>query len=307
MTYILAGRAGVDGVTSGDANSAGMISEFIPAHPAVTWARNESVLVNIGTVTDLRTDITDDEFWNDRYLARIGDEIIAFKTAEETETAGIWRISNLRRGLFGTEPVAHYSGEDFCTLDPNFTYIYDPVNIGQTLYFKAVVFYGDNFQDISDVNAYQVTIQGYYQRPAAAACLRLTADLNDGGSGAYSGDSFPLYWQLGSRTSGLGIGGHDVNPAHPSWFYPDAESLLVTGGGALFGNYIQDPELQAIILKFEKEDGTAIGQREIAVGESTTITKATDLGGFNPARIKIVPRRALEAWDQNSILVDDGT
>ncbi len=306
-SYDLIGRFGVDGVTGGDSNSAGTTDGFLPAHPAVTWAQDESILVDIGTVTGLRTDVTDDEFWNNRYLAKIDNEIIAFKTAEETATAGVWRISNLRRGLLGTEPVAHYTGESFCTLVKDYTYKFETVDIGRTLYFKVIASYGDKYQSIADVSSFSVTVQGYFARPASAALLRLTSDLNDGGSGDYSGASFTLYWNLSSRSSGVGIGGHDVNPNHPSWFYPDSEALLVTGGGALFGNYIQDPDLQAIVLKFEQEDGTAIGEREIAVGESTTITKATDLGGHSPARIKVIPRRALYAWDENSILVNDGS
>ena len=307
IRYGLVGRYTVSGVTGGNSNSVGTTDGFIPAHPAVTWAANEYMLVDIGTVTDLRTDITDEEYWNDQVLAKIGDEIIAFKTAVETATTGIWQISNLRRGLFGTDPVAHYSGEDFCTLMPNFSYEFDPTNIGRTLYFKVVTYYGDNFQTITDVSAFSVTLHGYHVRPAAASLLRLTADVNDGGGGEYSGASFNLYWNLCSRTSGYGVGGYDTIPGDISWSYPDSEALLVNGVGVLYGNYIQDAELQAVVLKFEQPDGTAIGEREIAVSETATITKATDLGGFNPARIKVIPRRALYAWDENTITVDDGT
>ena len=306
-TYDLIGRCGVDGVTGGDANSVGTIQGFLPSHPAVTWAKDESVLVSIGVVTDLHTDISDDQFWNSRRLARIGDEIIAFMDAVETATPGVWQISNLRRGLFSTEPVAHYAGEAFATLDTDFLYRLSETDIGQTLYFKATAFYGDDTQSVADVSGFNVAIQGYFKRPAAAACLRLAADIMDGGSGDYSGVSFTLYWNLGARNSGLGVGGHDVNPAHPSWFYPDAESLLMASGGALFGNYLQDTELQKIVLRFQKTDGTLIGEREIAVAGQATITKATDLGGFNPAKIKVIPRRSLRAWDENEITVDDGT
>ena len=307
VSYSLVGRFGVNGVTGGASNSVGTVDGFLPEHPAITWAMDETILVDIGTVTDLRTDVTEDEFWNDRYLAKIGDEIIAYLDAEETATAGIWQITNLRRGLFGTEPVAHYSGESFCTLMKDFSDTYDPSNIGITLYYKVVSYYGTDFQGIADVSATSVTIQGYYVRPASASLLRLTADENNGGGIEYSGASFTLYWNLGARLSGYGIGGIDVNPAHPIWFYPDSETLLINSGGVLYDNYIQDAELQAVVLKFEQEDGTAIGEREIAVAESVTITKATDLGGYNPAIIKIIPRRAMYAWDENSITVDDGT
>lgn len=282
-TYDLLGRCGINGVTGGDANSDGTIDGFLPAHPAVTWAQSESILVDIGTVTDLHTDISDDQFWNDRRLAKIGDEIIAFMDAEETSSAGIWRISNLRRGLFGTEPVAHYTGESFCTLDKNFTYKFSDSDIGQTLYFKVVAFYGDIIQNIADVTSQSVTVAGYVNRPAAAGLLRLTADENDGGGYQYSGASFTLYWNLGSRVSGFNYG---------DWL------------NLPWNNYTEDADLQAIVLKFETAAGVEIGQREIAVAESATITKATDLGGNDRAVIKVVPRRAMEARLNNSILVE---
>jgi hypothetical protein len=62
-----------------------------------------------------------------------------------------------------------------------------------------------------------------------------------------------------------------------------------------------------MVLKFEETDGTAIGQREIAVAESATITKATDLDGNNPAVVKVVPRRVREARLENDLTVDDGS
>lgn len=290
-SFEFVGRATIDGVTGGDGNSTGTIQGNLAAHPAMTWAKDESVQVSIGTVTDLHTDITEDQFWSDRRLAKIGDEIIAFKDAVETAVPGIWTISNLRRGCFGTEAAAHTAGETFSTLDSNFTYSFDQADIGRTLYFKALAFYGnDEVQEIDDVSSVSVVIGGYYQRPAAASLLRLTSDENDGGSGEYSGSSFTLYWNLGSRVSGWNYGGWDVS-----------------GGGVPWNNYTEDDDLQNILLKFEQSDSTPIGQRSIAVGEQATITKATDLGGYNPARVRVVPRRVLESRLKNSLLVDDGS
>ncbi len=284
ITYSLIGRCTISGLTGGSANSGGTIQSNLPAHGSITWSPDESVLVSIGTITDLHTDISEIQFWNDLRLARIGDEIIAFRDAVETAVAGIWQISCLRRGLFGTEPVAHYSGETFCTLDVNFTYKLSDSDIGKTVYFKALGFYGDYTQIISDIDGQSVSIEGLYKRPAAASLLRLTADELDGGSGQYSGDSFTLYWNLGSRVSGFNYG---------DWL------------NLPWNNYIADPELQAIVLKFENEAGVAIGQREIAVGTSATITKATDLGSNDKAIIKVVPRRVYESKLQNSILVEN--
>ena len=286
-TYQWIGRCGINGVTGGDANSSGTIDGYLPAHPTVTWSKDETILVSIGTVTDLAS-ASEDEFWNDGKLARIGLEIIAYKTVEETATAGIWRITNLRRGLFGTEAVAHVSGEAFVTLDPDFTYKFSDSDIGRTVYFKALTFYGDSVQNIADLTGTAVTLAGYAVRPAAASLVRLTSDENEHGTRSgdylqYSGASFTLYWNLGSRVSGFNYG---------DWL------------NLAWNNYIADADLQMVVLKFEQIDGTAIGEREIAVAESATITKATDLGGFDRARIRVVPRRALESRLENSILVE---
>jgi hypothetical protein len=292
VTYQWLGRCGINGVTGGDANSAGTITENMPAHGSMTWSKDETVLVSIGTVTDLHTDITDDQFWNDLRLARVGSEIIAFEDAVETAIAGIWRLTNIRRGLFGTEPIAHTAGDSFCTLDINFTYKFTQSDIGKTIYFEALTFYGDNIQAIADVTGVSFIIEGLADKPSAASLLRLTSDENIPGSRngnylQYSGASFTLYWNLGSRVSGWNFGGWDVS-----------------SGGLPWNNYVADSELQKVVLKFETVAGAAIGQREIAVGESATIVKATDLGGNNTARLKVVPRRALESKLQNSILVE---
>ena len=282
VTYQWIGRCGINGVTGGDANSQGTITSNLPEHGSETWSKDEAVLVSIGTVTDLAS-ASEADFWSDRKLAKIGSEIIAYKTAEETAVAGTWRITNLRRGLFGTEPVAHSSGDAFCTLDPDFTYRYSPAEIGKTIYFKALTFYGDNIQATSEVTGFNYQIEGLIERPAAASLLRLTSNENEGGSNEYSGASFTLYWNLGSRVSGFNYG---------DWL------------NLPWNNYIADSELQAVVLKFETEAGVAIGQREIAVGSSTAITKATDLGGNDRAVIRVVPRRTYESKLQNKILVE---
>jgi len=281
ISYQLVGKFGVAGVTSGLCNSAGTVSSgSIPAHGSMTWRPDEYIYVDIGTVTDLKTDVTEDEFWHDRYLAKIGSEIIAFKDAEETAVAGIWKISNLRRGLFGTVAAAHSSGESFCTLVSDMTYNYAETDIGQSLYFKVIAYYGRNYQIVSDVSSFSTTVNGWYRRPGPASLLRLSADENDNGY-RYSGSSFTLYWN---------------NPENESpWD-------ILSDGEPLSDN-TEDSRLNSITLKFEQTDGTAIGQREIDVAEQATITKATDLGGFNDAVIKVVPRIVYGSRLENSLTV----
>jgi len=284
-TYQLVGRTGISGVTGGAANSRGTILGSLPAHEVHEWAPTEWFDVDIGTLTDLATASTEDEFWHDRKLAKIGSEIIAYKTVREI-AAGIWRVSDLRRGLFRTDAVAHSASESFATLDRNFTYTIQPADISQTLYFKVLAYYGNHIQQLSDVTGQAVTIQGKFERPAEASFLRLASDETARITGNYSGSSFTLYWNLGATDSG-----HNEN------------GFNVSGGGGPFNHYLQDPALQAVILKFEETDGTPIGQREISVANSETITLATDLGGHSPAVVKVVPRRTLPCLKEAALTV----
>lgn len=283
VTYEFADYAPIYGVIGGDANSVGTIQSNLPAHPAVVHRQGESFLVNIGTVTDLETTINDENFFAGRKLAKIGNEIIGYRDCVETATAGVWQVTNLIRGMFGTEAVVHSSGETFATLDIDFPHVFRDIDIGQTLYFKVLAYYGTDIQDIADVSSFSVAVQGYHQRPAAASLLRLTADENDGGSGEYSGTTFTLYWNLGSRVSGFNYG---------DWL------------NLPWNNYIADAELQVLVLRFEQTDGTLIGERNIAVANSEAITKATDLGGFAEAVVKVIPRRLLRSRLANSLLVE---
>jgi hypothetical protein len=305
LTYELVGRATIAGVTDGDANSAGILTSNLPAYPTVIHTSDDSFLVSIGTVTDLNNSITDDDFFNNRKLAKIDDEIIAYRTCVETATAGIWQVSNLIRGLFGTEPVEHLSGATFHTLDTNLTYAFRPEDIGKTLYFKAVAFYGNQEQEISDVLAQAVTIQGLYTRPASIGLPRLTAVEMDGGAVQYSGSSFILYWNLpGKKGTGFNQGGFDLNADYPVFNYGDSELNLVGGNGVNYGNYLADPELQGIDLVFETAAGVLIGQRSILpTAESEVIDKATDLGGNSDAIVKVIPRRSLRSINEMQIEV----
>jgi hypothetical protein len=284
-SYSLVGRAGISGVTGGAANSRGTILGSLPAHEVHEWAPTEWFDVDIGTLTDLASASSEGEFWGDRKLAKIGSEVIAYKTVREI-AAGIWRVSDLRRGLFGTTAAAHVASETFETLDTNFTYAIQPADVNQTIYFKVLAYYASDIQQLADVTGQAVTIDGDFDRPAAACLLRLTSDENSGGSGNYSGSSFTLYWNLAAKDSGHNWNGYDVS-----------------GGGGPYNHYLQDPALQAIILKFEETDGTPIGEREITVKESETITLATDLGGHSPAVVKVVPRRALAALKEAALTV----
>jgi hypothetical protein len=306
VTYNFLGRS-IVGDEAGDLNVSGPLVNSLPAYPSVVHRPAERLCVNIGTAIDMSS-ASDVLFFGGLKLAKIGDEILGYKTCTETSSgSGIWEIVGLIRGLFGTEPAAHAVGETFYSMDPNFTYDFDPADIGQTVYFKAVTFYGSNVEDIDDVTGYSYQIRGLVNRPEGVSLIRLTSDENDvdAGGAEYSGPSFSLYWNLGSKETGFNKGGIDVHPDKTIWRFGDSEAELLASYGVPYGNYLADVDLQAIDLQFEQTGGTVIGQRALAsTAETATITKATDLGGNDPAVVKVIPRRALQSEAVHSITVD---
>jgi hypothetical protein len=80
----------------------------------------------------------------------------------------------LRRGLFGTQNVAHSSGAPFVRLDDAiFTYVYDPTFIGKTIYLKFTSFNTNGMveQSIANATAYQFVVLGTF-------CMMDTASKN---------------------------------------------------------------------------------------------------------------------------------
>lgn len=268
-SYDLVGKSAIGGITGGDANSTGTIQSALPAYTAVVHRRLESFTVNIGTLTDLDTSITDDDFFNYRKLAKIGNEIIAYKTCVETSTAGVWQVSNIIRGLFGTEPVAHSSGETFSTLDVNFGYSIQESDIGRTLYFKVISFYAKKIQLVSEVSSQSYTISGKYKKPLPVSLMRISGRE---GLTTYETPDVTIDWYFCSKTSGFGRGGY---------------------GNALWGAHVKDPLLERLKVELEEEDGTPITNDSYeldAYGEPAQLDiLEADRNGKNPVVLKLSP------------------
>ena len=303
-TYEFAGRVHSDALTGGQANSIGTILTTLPAEAATIWRPDQSLTVDIGTITDLRTDVTSEEFFNGRSLAKVGDEIIAFKTAVETAVEGQWIITELIRGLYGTTPVAHAVGETFATLDSDMSITFGTADIGKTLYIKTLASYGGLSQSLADVTATSVVLKGTAARPLTASLVRLTSDEMDGWDNSYSGDAITLHWGLPGRESGFNLGGYDGGG---TWAWGDDELELVPQNGVAWGSYAQDPELQAVDIEFRHESGTLLGFDTLGVVSTATISKATDLGGNNPATVLVYPVSSRRSLKAGSISVDDGS
>jgi len=284
-SYDFIGRTTIDGITGGDSNSRGTLSNILPAYTATVYRSQETLLVDIGTLTDLDTAISDDTFFNGRKILRIGDEIIGYHNAVETATTGIWEITGLMRGLHNTLPVAHTIGDVVETLDIDFTYILQDSDIGKTLYFKAVVFYANQVQSISDVTAYSTTIAGNSFKPLPVSLMRINSRE---GLGTYKTDDVTIDWYFCSKSSGFGRGGY---------------------GNALWGSYTKDPLLSNVKIELEEEDGTPI-TNEIVTVDSTgepneyEIT-STIRDGKNPVNVKITPASHLLSDETREILIEN--
>jgi len=307
-SYNLIGRCAVDGITGGDANSIGTLTKALLATASTTWHQDESFEVDIGTVTDLSTSITDAQLFNGLKLAKIDDEIIGYKDCEETGVAGIWKIKNLIRGLFNTEPVAHSVSANFATLDVNYTYIIKSEDIGHTLYFKAVTFYGDYYNTLAATTAYSHAIQGHYNRPAPISLLHME---NREGFTDYDAASVVLQWEYGDKNGGFNDG--VFNGDGSSWNYGDDENdLLEDVGGITFGSPGLDANIKELKIIIEETDGTHINTKTYEPGETVfddkeitlTYAVAGDLNSKDPAVVKFIPVYDLQDTFEKSITLD---
>ena len=304
VSYEWVGICSVNGVTGGNANSAGTLTTRLPAYPAVIWRGNESFRINIGTLTDIDTTVSDTTFFNNLRLCKIDNEILAYQNVEETSVEGVWEITGIIRGLFGTEPVAHTIGSTFYTLTKDFTYNFKEEEIGKTLYFKCLPFYQSAIQSLADASSFSVVVQGYYQRPAGVSVIRTSSD-ELYNSNKYYNNPFTLYWNLGSKNTGYNNGGYDLDEDGISiWKYGNNESDLINSNGVFYGSYIEDPELQSLEMIFYQTDDTLLSSRNINILESDLIYYDSDLINNDPAKIKIIPRRSLGSREEHSLTVD---
>jgi len=243
-SYELVGQASIDGITGGDANSVGTLVNNLVEYPNKAYRGSDVMVVDIGTVTDLATDITDEDFLNGRKFLRVDEEIIGYYECVETATEGIWEITGLIRGMFNTKPVVHVPGESVETLDVDFSYIYEETDIGQTLYFKVLSYYSTQIQEIADVSAVSHTVTGKYKTPLPVSLMRI-----NGWEGleTYKTSILTVDWYFCSKTSGYGRGGWGITP---------------------WGAYDKDDSVDSVLIRLLETDGTVI------------LSEVKDLGGY---------------------------
>jgi len=285
ISYRLVGRSAIETVTGGGANCTGTFESNLPAYPAVVHRQEEAFDVSIGTVVDLDTAITDDDFFNMRKLAKIGDEIIAYKTCVESAVEGTWRVSNLIRGLFGTEAVAHVPGETFSTLDIDLTLNLQESDIGKTIYFKVVSYYAKKIQLLSEVDPVSHAVQGLWRKPAPVSLMRLN---NREGLTTYpAGTDVIILWYFCSKISGYGRGGY---------------------GNALWGSFIMDDSILTMAATLKKADDTEIISEvyyieEIGLPMGLLVTDSCRAGN-NPFKVELLPGSIMSGIGSREIQIE---
>ena len=95
-------------------------------------------------------------------LSYVNGEFISYQTAELVDT-GTYKLSYIRRGLYGSEIKNHSLGAYIVKCDKTrLSYNFSVNNIGKTYYVKFTSFniFGTNTQSLSDVEPYEFTIRG---------------------------------------------------------------------------------------------------------------------------------------------------
>ncbi|HEX4381226.1 MAG TPA: phage tail protein [Candidatus Acidoferrum sp.] len=141
--------------------------------PATPWEWDTTNTLTVALSSGALAGDTALNVLNGTNRALIGGEIVAFQTAVQNMD-GTWTISNLLRGLRGTEAACgtHAANESFVLLTTA-ERVDEPVAIvGQSLYFKLVT----TGQDVSTATSQSLTPSGADLKPYAPCQIGGTAD-----------------------------------------------------------------------------------------------------------------------------------
>jgi hypothetical protein len=134
-----------------------------------------------------------------RTLCWVDGELVAYATATLTAPSK-YALSYLERGLYDTVPVAHQPGAQFVRLDSTiFKYNLPAAYVGQPIWIKLQSYnvFGGGVQDISTVEAYQLTPTGTGFFIAAPTDVVISSTATTQGDGSHL-LSLVLTWQPSS-------------------------------------------------------------------------------------------------------------
>lgn len=192
-------------------------------------------------------------------LAMIGTEVVAFRDAVLTG-ADAYNLDYFRRGLFGTTPAAHASGQSFVRLDEAlYVFPYRSDQIGTSVYvkFRSFNVYGRGYQDLDTLDEYLFTLTP---------------------SGAY-------YTQ---------VDWDDTTPPGPDTL-DDWNVLRRTGGGSFIGDLAATRGARAGTNLYRTDGTTVLNQAEVRTAEGTAagFTGQTDWATYSThTAANIAPRVA---------------
>jgi hypothetical protein len=283
VTYLFIGRVVFDKDVS--PNSAGTITSDLPMAVAGIHRYDEAFTVDIGEVTTLRTDITDEELFSQQSMCKVGDEIIGFGNAED-QGSGIWRVSNLIRGMFGTGGSAHVSGELFATVsDVDVFYGLDSEQSGQTVYWKALATHGDKVsQALGDVTATSYTILREHERPYPMSI----PTVRDNVFGEVSAYPVIVDFKLPSKLMGYNLGGY---------------------GEGGWGDFVKDTRLTGVLVTLRTLGGVEISEAYHSLDGYHADDYALELleadrESTDPIDVILQPVTSLASIKETNVIVD---
>jgi hypothetical protein len=266
-------------------NSAGTITTSLPMAESVVFRYSESFDVDIGTITSLRTDVSDDELFSQQSLILVGGEIIGFKNAESLG-GGIWRVSRLIRGMFGTGGQAHAVGESFATVSLiDLFYDLSGEEADQTIYWKALATSGEIVsQTLADVASTAYVVRAEHERPYPMSLVRV----RDNVFGEVAAYPVTIDFNLAGKTVGFNLGGF---------------------GAGGWGDFVKDERIEGGLVTLRTRAGVEISETFDSLDGYHADFYALELleidrAGNDPIEVVVQPVISLTSVKETSILVD---
>jgi archaellum component FlaG (FlaF/FlaG flagellin family) len=293
--------------THGAACVKGTLTSALEAYTATIWTPDDYFTVDVGDYGDLEVDNSDDAFFNNASLCKIGDEIVGFKTSERVGATNEFTVSNLIRGIGNTEPIVHAISADFVSISNAYRISYTLNDIGRTIWIKIIPFYGGAYLELEDMTAVSHIITGEYRKPANTSLIRVNGNE---GYPRYTGATVTVDYYFGNKQSGFNVGGAN-NELGDIWEYGDDTDDLLANDGILFGAYNFDTNIERIIVKAFEDDYTLIGEWSYVAGDSefddeqVVFTYAGTgelcLNSKNPVRIQIIAATSLQSTIKSEV------
>ncbi len=200
--YVWLSADGVDYQQVGEINGParmGVLSSALASYTGGNPDTSHTLSVNLNESGGTLSSGTSADASNYRTLCYCDGELLSFETATLTGT-GLYNLTALYRGLYGTTAAGHASGTQFVRLDQQvFQYDLPEAYVGVPITVKLQSFniWGGGVQDISTCTAYSYT-------PVGTGFPLL------GSSGTYGGVTYNAAGQVTAVASNAGTNPYDI-------------------------------------------------------------------------------------------------